>query len=99
MVEATLLGNGQDGVVSSPEITDQDAMKEVSKHPFHHLPAAPSLDQVVAPALRGKAPQPVGDAVDPPAGLIGMENFGRLELLENLLVGRLENRRDPGPGL
>jgi hypothetical protein len=44
-----------------------------------------------------KAPEPMGAAVDTPAGLIGVKDTGVDDLLPNLLVSRFENLRRAMP--
>ena len=57
------------------------------------------IDQVVAELARGEGPQPVGDSVDAPAGLISMQHGAGSDLVQNPLVLPSQEQREVPPAL
>ena len=78
------------------KVPDQDPVECLEEELLQRRTAAAAIDQIEAGRLAGEAPQPVGRALDPPAGLVSMQD-GRLPgFVGDLLVPDFE---DPGQAL
>jgi len=96
---ALLLGERLEGVVGAPEVGNEDPGEHRSEDGLDHRGAAVPVDQVVAALARGEGPQPVGNPIDPPASLIGMQHGAGAHLLADPLVRAFQELREVLPRL
>jgi hypothetical protein len=89
---ATLFGQGLDGVVSAPEVGDEDARKQRAEYLFDDFGAAAAIDEVVAELAGCESPQPEGQPIDAPARLVGMQHGAVADLLPDGFVLTFEKR-------
>jgi hypothetical protein len=89
VIEAPLLGQRAYFVIRTPEVTDENTLKKFADRSFDHRRTATLVDYKITPFIGGKAPEPMGDAADPSAGLIGIKDSGMLNLFSDILVKRL----------
>ena len=99
MIETPLLGQRADLVVIAPEVADQNSLEQASQDVFDHRRAAAFGDQIIAELLGGETPQPVGDAIEPPAGLIGIQDRAGGDALADGLINGLKEPGEVFPGL
>jgi hypothetical protein len=90
MKVAALFGQGLDGVIGTQEVGDQDAGEQGTEDLLDDPRPAMSVDKVVAILFCGERPEPEGDAVDPPTGLVGVEDGAFAYRLADLLIGTFE---------
>jgi len=76
-------GRGFQLVAGGPEVGDEHAMEQLDEEVFQNRRAPGAMDEIAAQAVVGEAPQPVGDAVDTPAGLIGVQASKSKDLFED----------------
>lgn len=57
------------------------------------------MDEITGQPGMGKAPEPVGDPIDSPAGLVCMQVGASFGFLEDLLISGRKNVREPLPHL
>lgn len=99
MIETPLLGQGADLIISAPEVADQYPLKEPPQNLFDHGRGSAWADQIIAELWGNEAPQPMGDAVEPPARFIGREDSAVGNLLSDLIVKGFQNPGQALPGL
>ena len=99
MIETPLLGQRADLVISAPEVADQNSLEQGSQDVFDHGRAPAFGDQIVAELLGGETPQPVGDAIEPPAGLIRIQDRAGGDALANGMINGLKENGEVFPGL
>lgn len=78
--QALLFPRTDNRVVGAPEVVHQHASELVLEEPLQRGTAPPPVYHVIGDVFRREAPQPVGRAVDPPAGFVGMQ-YGALQRL------------------
>ena len=99
MHQAGLPTRADDRVVGPPGVGDQLADELVLEELRQGRTTPTPVDQKVGQIGRREAPEPVGLAVDPPAGLVGVEDCSIQCLGLNLQIPGEEDRLEPIPHL
>jgi len=99
MIKTPLLCQSANLVVSAPEVADEDSLEEGSQDLFDHRRAPAFGDEVIAKVVGGKSPQPMGDAIEPPSGLIGVEHSAVGDAPADVMVSRFQDPGEVLPGL
>lgn len=77
---AALFGQRLNGVVSAPEIGDEDAWKQCAENLLDHRGTAVAIDEAIAVLPGGEGPQPEGHPIDAPTpehlDTVTRDNFG-----------------------
>ena len=99
MIETPLLCQGTDLVISAPEVTDKNSPEKSSQDLFDYGGSPAFGDEVIAELLGGETPQPVGDSIKTPSGLISVQHSACGDPLANVIVNRLKDNGEVFPGL
>jgi len=99
VIETPLLCQSTDLVISTPEATDKDSPEKSSQDLFDHGGSPAFSDEIIAEVLGGKTPQPVGDSIKPPSGLISVEHSACGGSLANVIINRVKDNGEVFPGL
>jgi site-specific DNA recombinase len=97
--QALLLLRADDRVVGRPEVGHQHPGELLLEELLQGRGASAAVDHVVGQIGRRKAPQPMGLAVDPPAGLVGVQHRAAQGLGLDLQVPDQEDLAEPPPHL
>src|SRR6516165_2069252 len=97
--QAFLLPRADDRVVGAPEVGHQHPSELLLEEFLQGRTAAAPVDHVIGNGLGGKAPQPVGLAIDPPSRLVGMKYCTVESLGLDLQVPGQEHLAQPVPHL
>ena len=81
--EADLSGRGLQFVVGAPEVGDEDAGEQFSEQCGQDRGAAAAMDQITGQSVVAKTPEPVGDAVNAPAGFMWGTDGTKIFTLED----------------
>jgi len=97
--QAALFGPGLNRVVGCVEVARQQAVEDLAEDGIHHIRITPTFDPEVGEVFGAEGPEPVGGAVDPPAGFVGVQDASLADgLLKLHPVGR-QCLPEPDPGL
>ena len=99
MIETPLLCQGTDFVIGAPEVADENSPEQGSQDLLDHRGSPAFGDQIVAELFGGETPQPVGDAVKAPAGLIGIQDRAFGDPLADVIIDGLKEDGEVFPGL
>ena len=88
-----------DRVVGAPEVGHQHPGELLLEEPLQRRAAAAAVDHVAGDVPRREAPQPMGLAVDPPAGLVGVRDGASQGLRPDLVVPGRQDLPQPPPHL
>jgi hypothetical protein len=99
VVETPLLCQSPDLVIGAPEIADKDSLEQGSQDVFDHRGSPAFGDEVIAELLAGETPQPMGDSVKSPSGLISVQDSAGGDPLANVMINRFKKTGEVLPGL
>lgn len=97
--QADLAVERHEFVVGAKKVGDESALEEDSQHALDHRGTTATINDKVDKLFVGKAPEPVSQAGDAPAGFIGMEHRGVSSQEPDLIIEGLEHGGEISPSL